>query len=78
MDGSMADKRWDNSKLAWLLTEKKWLHGMMATKTRNMTAEDIIITWHHLQAHEFHWGLDELHPSSVSFGIVVQIEWIVG
>jgi hypothetical protein len=33
--------------------EEKLLHGMMAKKTTRMMAEDIIIIWHHLQAHEF-------------------------
>jgi hypothetical protein len=47
---------------------------MMVNKTSGMMAEDIIITWHHLYAHEFHGGLDDLHPSSVSFGIIIKIK----
>jgi hypothetical protein len=47
---------------------------MIADKTSGLTAEEIIITWHHLQAHEFHGGLDKLPQSSVSFGNVVQIK----
>ncbi len=38
--------------------EKKSLHGMMVNRTSGLAAEEIIITWHHLQAHEFHGGLD--------------------
>jgi hypothetical protein len=34
-------------------TVKKALHGMMVNKTSGLMAEEIIITWHHLQAHEF-------------------------
>jgi hypothetical protein len=50
------------------------LHGMMANKTSSLMAEEIIITWHHLQAHEFHGGLDKLNTSSEFFGIVIQIK----
>jgi hypothetical protein len=43
---------------------------VLSKKSSSLMAEEIIITWHHLQAHEFFGGLAELHPSSVSFGIV--------
>jgi hypothetical protein len=38
--------------------ERKSLHGTMVNKTSGLTAEEIIITGHHLQAREFHGGLD--------------------
>jgi hypothetical protein len=74
ISGSMADKRWDNSIFVWLPTEKKSLHGMMANKTSALTAEEIIVIWHHLQAHGFHKGLDKLRLSSASFGMIIQIK----
>jgi hypothetical protein len=61
-------------QIGLIVHQEESLHGMMVDKSNGLTAEETIITWHHLQACKFLEVWMNCILFSMSFGIVLQIK----